>query len=578
MHYNLALFILLFFCGCKSPRILVDAQQTSKSRAFITAYHEGLRLKLKGDYSKAIERFEFCIKEEPLDDASHFAIAQTYLLLGDLVQAEKHTISAVDLDKDNVFYQVELAYMFRSKGAFYSAGKLFESVIDRRQREIEYYLLAIDSYRKHEDYTSALKVLEKLENFKGNVLECALRRHSIYIEMGKLKEAEKELLRLRKEFPIKPMLLATLVDFYFQQDEQLKAIEYLRQLIDIDPQNGTGNLMLGEYSYQQGEDKIAAKYFFQAIQTENISAEESVNALKFLIYVNDLPKLKQSISIMERLYIENDTVISALGDYYFQRSLSSDVSTEKKDSFLVEGINKYTRALELNPGRFDLWEKTLYYYYDSKQWQALKKTAEQTVRTFPLRPEPFYLGAVAYNQQEDYISAESFARQGLLSVIDDRVLESDLLGQLGEAFFGRGNLEQGTAYYLQAIALEENATVGYLSFNLSLRLFENKHALSQAVEILDKALEGQSPRELSYELLKADLFFLQKKYNETLNLLDLMESNDTLFTAGILERKGNVFSILKDKDKAVYFWESALEIGGGSPLLREKIKKGEYVE
>ena len=57
-----------------------------------------------------------------------------------------------------------------------------------------------------------------------------------------------------------------------------------------------------------------------------------------------------------------------------------------------------------------------------------------------------------------------------------------------------------------------------------------------------------------------------------------MESNDTLFTAGILERKGNVFSILKDKDKAVYFWESALEIGGGSPLLREKIKKGEYVE
>ena len=578
MRYNLALFILLFVCGCKSPRVIVDAQQTQKSKAFITAYHEGLRLKFKGNYLKAIERFEFCIKEEPLDDASHFAMAQTYLLLGDLVQAEKHTISAVDLDKDNVFYQIELAYMFRSKGAFNSAGKLFESVIDRRQRGVEYYLLAIDSYRKFENYTAALKVLEKLENFKGNVLECALRRHSIYVEMGKLKEAEKELLRLREEFPKTPMLLATLVDFYFQQDAQPKAIEHLKLLIDIDPQNGIGNLMLGEYAYQQGEEKIAAQYFFQAIQTENISAEESLNALEFLIYVNDLPKLKQSISVMERMYIESDTVISALGDYYFQRSVRSDVSTEKKDSFLVKAIDKYTRALELNPGRFDLWQKTLYYYYDSKQWQALKKTAEQTVRTFPLRPEPFYLGAVAYNQQEDYISAESFARQGLLSVIDDRILESDLLGQLGEAFFGRGNLEQGMVYYLQAIALEEKATVGYLSFNLSLRLFENKHALSQAVEILEKVLEGQNPRELTYELLKVDLFFLQKKYNETLNLLDVMKSNDTLFIAGILERKGNVFSMLKDKDKAIYFWKSALEIGGSSPLLLEKIKKGEYVE
>jgi tetratricopeptide (TPR) repeat protein len=94
--------------------------------------------------------------------------------------------------------------------------------------------------------------------------------------------------------------------------------------------------------------------------------------------------------------------------------------------------------------------------------------------------------------------AESFARQGLMAVVDDRILESDLLGQLGESFFNKGDLKQGMVYYLQAIELGEKATRDYLSFNLSLRLYENKHELNEAIKILDDALLNQNPKQLTF--------------------------------------------------------------------------------
>ena len=60
------------------------------------------------------------------------------------------------------------------------------------------------------------------------------------------------------------------------------------------------------------------------------------------------------------------------------------------------------------------------------------------MRAFPLKPAAYYFGSVACNQLEKYLRASELVDQGLILIIEDRVLESDLLGQKGEAFFGMG--------------------------------------------------------------------------------------------------------------------------------------------
>ena len=88
----------------------------------------------------------------------------------------------------------------------------------------------------------------------------------------------------------------------------------------------------------------------------------------------------------------------------------------------------------------------------------------------------------------------------------------------------------------------------------------------------------QNPKQVTFELLKADLFFIQERYNEALEVLSVLESDDPFLSSGILERTGDVMSMLKNNAEAVILWEKALNLDKGSLSLKKKIKTGGYVE
>lgn len=561
--------MLLLLCSCKESQPIVKNLSSTNSRIFIKTFHEGLRLKLKGDYLEAIERFKECLEKEPTDDAAHFALAQTYLQIGDLQSAEIHTVSAVEYDRDNIFYQVELAYMLREKGAYMESGELFELITEARPRSVEYYMAAISCYKMNKSNLKAISVLEKLEDTKGASLETSLRKHQLYFELGKNKEAEKILLALYKRDQKNPVVIASLVDYFFRTKQELKAYEKLEELVVVDPLNGLGFLMLAENEYEKGNTDKTAAYFYKAIETENIGTTETLGAFEYLVYAKDSVKVKQSISIMKQSFSSNDTVFAAIGDYYMKSRRIDD---------LVLGVEYYTNAVEFNPNRYDIWQKLLYVYYDSKSWIQLKEASDKTVRLFPLNPEPYYLGSVAYNQLRSFQNAEQFVRQGLMAVVENPILKSDLLGQLGEAFFGMGNLDEGLNSYMQAIQIKEKTTQGYLRFNLALRLYEKKFKLGKALEIIDLLIMNSQQKEANVMVLKSDILFELERFDEVLLVLAEISIDNQKFKAGILERKGDVFAKQLKYVDAICHWKESKKLGGDGKDLLEKIKTGRYVE
>lgn len=572
-----ALFFLLCLCGCKEGGHVAGGSVEQPSKVFVQSFHEGVRLKLQGNYSEAIDRFKICLENQPSDDATHFALAQTYLLLGDLQQAEAHTLSAVQADRDNLFYQVELAYMLREKGVFNEAAELFEVIAESRTRNTEYYLAAIDCYTRARSYSKAIKVIESLEQLKGNHLEAAIRKHRVYLEMGRLKDAEKVLIGFYNRHPKNTMVLASLVDFYFQNKEEDKAVKILKELVAEDPQNGMGFLMLAEYEYQHGNRKKTGEYFYKAILSENLTVKETVSAFDYLVYHKEKVRVEACIELLENSFYENDTILTVIGDYYYKKASQEDTGEEE---LLQKAINNYHDAVKVNPSRFDLWQKLLYLHYDAKQWVLLESTAESTLRTFPLKPAPYYFGSVACNQLEKYSRASELVEQGLILIIEDRVLESDLLGQKGEAFFGMGAPEKAMVYYLQAIGMEES-TAPYLSFNLCMNMYQYGFKLEKALEVLENA-EGlemlHGAKDGSFHLLKADLLFELERYEEVLNTLKNIEPESQNVVIEVLVRKGDVHAKLFQQEKSLRFWKEAQALGGNSQKLIEKIETGRYVE
>lgn len=578
MLIRVAFVFVLVLCSCKVRQPIPQNSNAVSSKAFIQSFHDGIRLKIQGNYLEALDRFQKCLSYSPSDDATHFALAQTYLLVGDLKMAEKHTVSAVQSDQTNLFYQVELAYMLREKAEYNSAAEIFEILIEAKPRNIEYYFSAMDCYRKANSYSKAISVIEKLERAKGETLETTLQKHQLYLEMGKMKEAEKVLLALHEKTPSSPIILASLVDFYFKNGEEEKAFIRLKELVAEDPQNGMGLLMLAEQSYREGRQDETANYFYKAIQSENISASETINAFDYLVYKKETLKITKSAATMQRLFSSNDTILSSLGDYFFQLD-AANVQTELKNGeSRAKALDFYNRAVELNPSRYDVWEKLLYFYYDNQKWERLKKASESTVRVFPLKSEPYYLGAVALNQLKENQEAISFAQQGLMTIIDDRVLQSDLLGQLGEAYFGLEDLEMGLKKYLEAISLNEKATKSYLSFNLVLRLYDKRHKLNKALELIEAALLTLTEKDYMFLLLQTDVLFELKEFGKAMSILNTIQSDEKRIVIGVLERKGDLYFKQSNNTEALNYWKQCKEAGGDSKKLFEKIKTGVYAE
>ena len=574
-------FILLsFLClfGCREGLPVAGSFNEQPSKAFIQSFHEGLRRKLQGKYSEAIDRFQICLENQPSDDATHFALAQTYLLMGNLDLAEVHTLSAVKSDVDNLFYKIELAYMLREKEAFIEAAELFELISASRTRSTEYYLAAIDCYKMAGSYSRAIKVIESLERVKGNHLEAAIRKHRIYIEMGKVKEAEKVLLSFYTKSSTNIMILASLVDFYFQNEEDVKAVKMLEELVVEDPENGMGLFMLAEYEYQQGNIKKTADYFYQAIISENITVKETVSAFDYLVHYQENQRIQICLDVMQKSFSDNDTILTVVGDYYYKKASIKENSNEEE--LLQKAVKKYHKAVEINPSRFDLWQKLLYLHYDAKQLDLLESTSRSTVRVFPLKPAPYYFGSVACNQLNKYQLALDFVDQGLLLIMEDPILESDLLGQRGEAFFGMGQLEKGMVYYLQAIEMKES-TSPYLCFNLCMNMYQYGFKLEKALEILDGS-EGlellYGADDASFYLLKFDLLFELQRYDKALKTLNKINSKEQSMLIDILIRRGDVAAKLLQREDSLRFWKEAQAMGASSEKLVKKIETGRYVE
>ena len=578
MLYRFFLVFIVCLCGCKESLPIAKSPIQQTSNEFIQSFHEGVRLKLKGNYYEAIDRFKACLEKQPLDDASHFALAQTYLLVGNLKLAEVHTLSALEADKNNLFYQVELAYMLRENGSFDEAAELFELISKSRIRNTEYYLAAIDCYKRAGNYSKAIKVIENLEKVRGNHLEAAIRKHRIYMEIGRLKEAEKVLLVFHKAHPKNTMVLASLVDFYVQNNDQSKALQMLKALVAEDPQNGMGFLMLAEYEYQQGNRKKAGDYFYKAILSENITVKETVSAFDFLVHHKEDERVEVCLEVLQSTFPDNDTIMIVLGDYYYKKASQNDKVSKQKA--LQESIINYGEALKINPNRFDLWQKLMYMHYDAKHWERLRSVAEAATRNFPLKPESYYFGSAACNQLEKYKRASELVDIGLSFIIDDPVLESDLLGQRGEAFFGMGMPEQAMVYYLEAIDLKA-PTAAYLSFNLCMNMYQRRFKLEEALLLLEasQGLEQlHGVEDDSFYLLKADLLFDLERYDEAFIILNKIDVEETNRIIEVLIRKGDACAKLMQQEKALHYWRQARQLGGEARKLIEKIETGRYVE
>ena len=561
MRISLLLISLILFISCKTNEELVNH---AKSETYIQSFHEGIRLKLLGNYEEAIALFTKCLKEAPEDDASHFAIAQISLITGDLEQAKHYTIQAASLDNTNLYYQIELAYMYRETGEYQKSAIGFEEIITKRSTNANYYYECALSWELSGNLKKSISILNLLEKNIGTRVEASLKKHLWYKSLANLNEAEKELLKVLEVEPRNQYIIATLVDFYLNMGKIEEGMQYLNTLVDIDPKNGMGLILLAQFEFEKKDLEKAKTFYKRAILSENLKTSEVKEALMFFIHHKDQASLNPILSSVKKSYNDNDTILMFLGDIYLE------------DKSFDNALICFERAIEINPGSYSNWERILYVLYDSQQWQRLIEKGKSVIKSFPLKTPPYYMLSVALNQNGEFSLAQRYAKEGLFTLLDDPIFKSDLQGQIAESYFGLRLFSEAKKEYLKAIETAKEHENEYLKFNFCLRLYENNVYLDLALSLIEKMI-AKNGTNFELLILKGDVLFKKEQYAKAeiifKNLLAIQQDSHI-----INERLGDVYAKQNNIIEAIGYWKAAKKMGSNSELLEKKIKNEAYFE
>ena len=558
--FSFTIFVsLLVLAGCKQPSSITNPK--SDNNSFKATFHQGVRNYIIGNNAKAIQDFEACIRINPSDDAAHFALAQLYLMEGQLDVASVHSELAAKLDPKNNYYKTELAYMYVEQKQYKKAALYFEQLIVTDKTNANYYMGAINNYAECKEFAKALKILNRLIEQKGKNTSFQMEKHRLYVLMNETELAIKTLEEGRKLFNDDPVFLAVLVDTYMENRRYDMALDLLDDLVVQDPENGLATLLLGEMYIEKKEYQKGIYYLKSAIKKEGPTIDQKMNILIQMQKTEGCGlEIMELVDFMTTRYPENEKSYTLKGD-----------CCVNNDDF-KGAIIAYKSALKIQPNLFVVWKQVLLIELQAENWDSLYNNSIETIALFPNSTFAYLCAGIAANKTKNYLGAINSLEVGLEYIVKDDETESEILAQLGDAYFGLNNLALAFDLYDRAIVKAPNSAPIKAAY--ALQLAKNLIKLDYAITLIDFSISN-APKSAFFKGIKGLVLLMKKEYVEGLEILEDASMTDNK-NKEITDWLGDAYYFNGNIVAAVEKWKSAQVLGSKNASLSLKIKDKIY--
>lgn len=559
------IFTLVFLAACKSTK---NAKQdvkvfTAADYPYIEKFHEGVRLKTRGQVNESIAKFEECLLIKQDDDAVYYALSELYLMKNNQVKSAEYIQQAAKLDPKNIWYTQELAYMYFERGNFEESVKSFEKLVKSEPQNVEWLYGYAECLVKVGKPAEALKALDRTEDQIGKHPELTIQKFNLYVQTKQAEKGIQEIEATRKLFPSDPQLLATLIDYYFQTGQETKAITMLEQLVVATPDNGRAHLALADVYRQQNKKAQAYSELKKAFVCDDVDIDTK---MKILITIHETsykldPEVFELVDIVVQQYPEEAKAHSIRGDYMLR------IENE------TEALKSYKEALKFDKNQYPIWNQVLIMEYQMGNFEELYSESKECLTYFPSIATIYLLNGVGAVQTRRYEEAIDILKTGKDLVVNDKEMEAEMFGQLGEAYFYLKKNDLGKENYDKAIALDSKSSL--LKNNYAYRLALAKIDLDRAFEMIDEVLFMSQSAHFSDT--KGFVLFQQGKYSEALSFYEIAyksQPSDKI----VVEHMGDAYFKTGNKEKAVEFWQEAKKLGSTNKNLDKKIEKKEYYD
>lgn len=375
----------------------------------------------------------------------------------------------------------------------------------------------------------------------------------VYVDIGDLDRAEKALNRLVAHSPRNIGLLESQADLYLQKRDYSRAIEIWETVCLIDPSRLESRFKLIALYELQGKWNEMAHHYEIILRDhqDNIMVSVKLGSLYLKLKAYDQA---EEVYHKALLYDPNNL-------YLLEAMASAQLA--KKD--YLSALATYEGILRMKPGDrivhhriASLALQTADYEKSLKHYRMIEKESGDQYDV------QRGIGFALYQLKKIQESVPYFEKAVML--YDKDVLSMTLLAGI---FQDRGDFTRSDHYFDKVLAVEPDNDL--ILNNFSYSLADRGVQLEKAQKMIRRALD-KSPDNPHYLDTQGWIFFQQRQYDPALKYIKCSYDLDST-NWEVSEHMGDVHEKTGQTEKALRYFQRALELGGTADRIKSKIEK-----
>lgn len=579
----MALTVIMAGCGSKGvvaaqpegrsvPVMHLPAISHNDSLRFKMYYYEAVKQQISGNYDAAYDLLEHCIGINPNAAEAYFMLSfYDGILKGDSA-AFADVKKASELNPSNNAYLERIGVGYVSMGNLDEAIKAYEKLSRNSPERSDVLDFLAQLYSRQKDYDKMLDVLNRMEALEGASEDLTLAKMRVYSLQGKKEEEYNELKNMSEKHPNDMNYRVMLGNWLLQNGRPDEAGKLYLEVLQAEPENIMARMSMIDYYRTSG----------QAMRADS---------LQEVMLVSPKTPVDGKMALMRQVVADNEKngADSTLVIDLFKKILKEPQETSDMAQLYAayltlkkipqDSISKVLETvLAISPDNVAARLQLIQAEWNKQDFDRVIELSNQALDYSPDELAFYYFLGFAYIQKDDDDSALEVLRRGVSQINDQSnpSLVSDFYAIMGDILHDKGDNEGAYAAYDSCLQWKDD-NYGCLNNYAYYLSVENKD-LDKAAQMSYRTVQAE-PDNSTFLDTYAWILFMQKKYAEALQYIDMAVKNDTTKSAVIIEHAGDIHAVNGDIDGAVKYWNEALKAGAeNETVLRRKIKLRKYVE
>lgn len=579
----MALTVIMVGCGSKGvvaaqpegrsvPVMHLPAISHNDSLRFKMYYYEAVKQQISGNYDAAYDLLEHCIGINPNAAEAYFMLSfYDGILKGDSA-AFADVKKASELNPSNNAYLERIGVGYVSMGNLDEAIKAYEKLSRNSPERSDVLDFLAQLYSRQKDYDKMLDVLNRMEALEGASEDLTLAKMRVYSLQGKKEEEYNELKNMSEKHPNDMNYRVMLGNWLLQNGRPDEAGKLYIEVLQAEPENIMARMSMIDYYRTSG----------QAMRADS---------LQEVMLVSPKTPVDGKMALMRQVVADNEKngADSTLVIDLFKKILKEPQETSDMAQLYAayltlkkmpqDSISKVLETvLAISPDNVAARLQLIQAEWNKQDFDRVIELSNQALDYSPDELAFYYFLGFAYIQKDDDDSALKVLRRGVSQINDQSnpSLVSDFYAIMGDILHDKGDDKGAYAAYDSCLQWKDD-NYGCLNNYAYYLSVENKD-LDKAAQMSYRTVQAE-PDNSTFLDTYAWILFMQKKYAEALQYIDMAVKNDTTKSAVIIEHAGDIHAVNGDIDGAVKYWNEALKAGAeNETVLRRKIKLRKYVE